>query len=258
MYRKFSLIFITAILLTTALTGCDSEIKNESTTVSNESIQALIDKTTPMTDGDLIKVSKTDENGNLSIEYYDADDNLVENFVWGDNGTIISHHVMKYNENNKITSKEEIAEDGNKPIVESYNYDNNGELSSVSKKEFSQGNLTKETIFNDAGDVTQYIYNHFENGLLLKTERCNSDNKINEYVVNEYNDKAQLIKATTFDSDNKQKNSTTFEYSDKHLIKESYFDSNDNLTKYYVFTYNADGTTNTSTLYDADGNIKAQ
>ena len=51
------------------------------TTDNSQQIMDAIDKSSPITTGNLITKTDTDEDGNLNINYYDSNGNLVDNYT---------------------------------------------------------------------------------------------------------------------------------------------------------------------------------
>lgn len=260
MRKAIPVLLLSAAFVAVLLGGCDKVVSEESTTDINEKIIETIDKSSPITQGNLITKTNTDTDGNVSIEYYDSVGNLVESYKWNKDDVILSHSVITYDVNNNVQKKEEIGADGSSTSVESYHYDSNGNVSSTTLNEFDDGKLSKSTSFDSEGNVTGYSLSEYdENDYLIKIERYDNNDQLCEYYTYEYNDLGQTTKYSAFDSDNNLLRYTIFEFNDKGLpVKEKYYNGNNELESYYSFTYYEDGTMASSTSYDAQGNLLSE
>ena len=256
MRKAIPLFILSAALISVLTTGCKTTITDESTTDVNDQIIETIEKSKPITQGNLITKTNTDDDGNVSVDYYNSDGNLVESYLWNDN-EVLSHSIITYTSDNNIQKKEEIDSDGSSSSVESYFYDNAGNLQSKTLNEFSEGRLSKSTTYSSDGKVTGYSVSEYnEDDLLIKINRYDNNDKLCEYYTYEYNDKGQAIKYSAFDSNNQLIRYTLFEFDDKGLIqREEYYDGKDSLENYYIFTYDYNGNMISSANYDADGNL---
>lgn len=257
MRKAIPLILLSAALVTVALSGCDKKMTEEPTTDLNEKIIATIDKSLPVTKGNLITKTNTDTEGNVAIEYYDSVGNLVESYLWSEDDEILSHSVITYTPDNNIRQKEEIAPDGTSSSVESYQYDNEGNFKSKTLNEFEEGKLSKSTSYGADGKITGYSLSEYsDEGLLKKIERFNNSDELCEYYTYEYNDIGQTVKYSAFSSEDELIRYTLFEYNEKGLLTtEKYYDGENKLENYYSFTYYDDGTMQSSASYDSQGNL---
>lgn len=255
MLKTIALLVLSSALVTLLLTSCSKQTSDELTTDENERIIAAIDKSTPLSEGNLITKTETDSDGNLNINYYDSDGNLVENFVWTDYDKNISHTVLKYSDDNLLVEKEEISPDGSTDSVESYRYDSENNLTQKTFSEILNGKTTKSTVFDAQDNIlgsTAFAFNAADR--LSKVEKFDKNNNLVEYLVYEYNEKNQNTKCSTFGSDEKLIRYSCFEYNSSGLVtKEQNFDGNHNLIDYYETEYSADGTMTASRHFDSQG-----
>lgn len=259
MYKAISILILGAIFASCLLCSCDADKSIEQTTGDNDRIIAAIDKSSPITDGNLIAKTNTDDDGNINIEYFDNSGNLVEQFLWQDEKAI-SHTVMKYSQDNKIMSKEEISPDGQSNVVYSYQYDSDSNITCTTISTFTDGMLTKSSTYDSDENITgnsYYYYNDSEN--LIKVERCDGADKLIEYFEYEYNSNGEKSKYSAFSADGAIKKYTTFEYNEDSLLsQEKYFDASDVLQSRFVYEYYDSGSLKSSTQYDNDGNVITQ
>ncbi len=246
-------------MLTILFTSCVKQRSEEPTTDDNDRIIAAIDKSTPISQGNLITKTDTDNEGNLNINYFDSDGNLVENFVWTETENI-AHSVMTYSDSNMLILKEEINADGKTSSVEAYKYDTENNLTEKTVSEVQDGKTTKSTVYDSDDKIlnsTAFSFN--ANDTLSKKEIFDSKNKLVEYLIYEYNDKFQNTKCSVFNADSTLKSYTCFEYNSSGLItKEQKFDGKDNLLDYYEMDYAADGSLSASRHFDSDGNLLSE
>ncbi len=255
MRKTISLIIFTAMVLTSSLTGCDINVSDAHTTELSDKVISVIDKSTPITQGNLITKTKTDDNGSISVDYYNSNGNMVESYVWDKNDNMTSHSVMTYDANNNITLKEHIDANGNRPFTENFYYTHDGKLDSKAEREYSDGKLTKETNFDSNGKKTGHSLTHYKDTLLVKVERFEADGELDQYYVYEYNDNKQTIKYSSYNGDGELEKYTTFEYKNNVLAKEMYFDDDDELIKYYLFEYFESGNKKSVNCYDKDNKL---
>ena len=255
MYKAISLLLVSATLFAVALSGCSPQIAEEETT-DNSSIITALDNSSPITKGNLITKTNTDENGNININYFDTNGNLVENYVWDDNEKI-SHSVMTYSDSDKLMQKEELSPDGKQNKVESYKYDSDDNLQQKTVNEFKDGKLTISEIYNSDNMLTSKSLSFYNDaGKLNKIERYDSQDKLEEYYTYEYNDDGRTVKYSAYDSNESLVKYTTFEYNDNGLLAfERFFDKDGNSDGYYSFTYHESGNIKSSEKYDSNGKL---
>lgn len=260
MRKVIPLLLFSAVIVAISLSGCDNKVTEEETTDVNEKIIATIDKSLPVTKGNLITKTNTDVDGNIAINYYDSVGNLVESYLWSEDDEILSHSIITYTPDNNVQQKEEIAPDGSSTSVESYQYDNNGDLKTKTINEFNDGKLSKSTSYSADGEITGYSLSEYsEEGLLEKIERFDNSNKLCEYYTYEYNDFGQTIKYSSFNSEHNLICYTLFDYNKKGLLEtEKYYNSENKLENYYLFTYYDNGSIQSSASYDSQGNLLSE
>lgn len=253
MNKAISLMILAAMIFTLVLCSCSPQPAEEETTDNSQQVIDAIDKSSPITAGNLITKTNTDENGNLNIDYYDSKGNLVENFVWSDDENI-SHSLMKYSSSDMLIQKEEISPDGQKNKVESYQYDDDNKIKKTTVSEFEDGKVKVLTTLDADNKVTSKSLSFYESGKLSKVERYDAADKLEEYYTYEYNEDGKTSKYSAFLADGTLKKYTTFEYNEKGLLEtERYFDGKDNPDGYYSFTYHDSGNMKSSTYYDSEG-----
>lgn len=259
MYKAISILVLGAVFAACLLCSCDADKSEELTTDINDKVISAIDKSSPITDGNLITKTNTDDDGNINIDYFDNKGNLVEQFVWQDESTK-SHTVMKYSEDNKVMSKEEISPDGQSNVVYSYQYDSDNNITGTTVSTFSDGMLKKSSTCDSDDNVTSnsyYFYDDSKN--LTKIERRDSNDALIEYFEYTYDTDGQKSKYSSFAADGAIKKYTLFEYNDKsQLIQEKYFDSSDVMQYRFVYEYFDSGNMKSSTQYDSNDNIVSQ
>ena len=258
MHKAFSAIIAATFSLTVLLCGCDKTDSDESSTDYNEQLIEIIDKSTPITDGNLITKTNTDNDGNINVDYYDNNGNLVEQFLWEDDANK-THTVMTYSQDNKMLTKEELSPDGQSNVVYSYQYDEKNSLTSSTESVYSDGALSKSVNYdaeNNETGRTEYHYN--DSKQLIRIERFDNS-EIAEYFEYEYNTEGLASKYASYSADGKIKKYTTFEYNDQSLISVEYsFDSSDVLQNRIEYEYYASGEMKSCTKYDSNGNILTQ
>lgn len=259
MYKAISLLVISAVLLTFTLCSCNINVAEEETTDNSESVMAAIDKSSPITSGNLITKTNTDDNGNININYYDSKGNLVENFVWSDDENV-EHTLMKYSESNLLLQKEEIAPDGKKNFVESYQYDKDNKIQQKTVSEFEDGKLKISTAYNAKNEKTSHSISFYnDTDKLSKVERYDENDSLEEYYMYEYNDDGKTVKYSAFDAEGNLKKYTTFDYNDNgQLSIERYFSNDNKLENYYKFEYFENGDMKSSSYYDSEGNLLSE
>lgn len=241
------------------LCGCDNSISEEETTDLNEAVIQTIDKSKPVTSGNLITKTKTDSDDNIHIEYYDSVGNLVENFVWDKNDTAVSHSIIRYTPDNKIQKKEEIFPGTTNSTIETYQYDSEGNISSKNVSEYKENKLYKSTNYDDDGNILSYSVSEYTGELRTKVEKFDSADTLIEYYTYEYNQSGDMTKYSTFDNNGKIIKYTLFEYSESHLLlSEKYYNADDSIKNYNVYIYNDDGTKKSVISYDAQGNLLSE
>ena len=258
MYKAISLLVLSAALIAVALSGCAPHVAEEETT-DNSNIISAIDNSSPITKGNLITKTKTDENGNINVNYFDTNGNLVENFVWDDD-LKISHSVMTYSDTDKLMQKEELSPDGKQNKVESYRYDSEDNLQQKTVSEFEDGKLTVSTIYNSDDKLTSKSLSFYNDaGKLEKIERYNSQDVLEEYYTYEYNENGQTVKYSAYNADGSLLKYTIFEYNENgKLAFERFYDRDDNSDGYYAFTYHESGNMKSSAKYDAEGKLLSE
>ena len=258
MHKAFAAIIAAALSLTVLLCGCSTKDSKESSTDNNEMLIEIIDKSTPITDGNLITKTNTDDDGNINVDYYDNNGNLVEQFLW-ENDEKKAHTVMKYSQDNKMLTKEELSPDGQSNVIYSYEYDEKNNLSSSTESVYSDGALSKSVTYDaDSNETGRTEYRYNDNGQLTKIERYDNSG-IAEYFEYEYNSDGLASKYASYSADGKIKKYTTFEYNDKALISVEYsYDASDVLQDRIVYEYYASGAMKSCTKYDASRNILTQ
>ncbi len=256
MHKAIPLILFSAVFISVLMTGCNNTVIEEPTTDTNEKIIETIEKSKPVTQGNLITKTNTDDEGKVSVEYYDSFGNLVESYLWNNN-EVLSHSIITYTPDNNIQRKEEIDANGLNSSIESFKYDNEGNLQSKTFNEFTDGRLTKSTNYDSGGNVTGYSVSEYnDDDLLVKINRYDNNDSLLDYYTYEYNDKSQAVRYSGFDSEDNLLRYTVFDFNDKGLIQtEKYYDSNNNLESYYSFTYDENGNMIMSSSFDAEGNL---
>lgn len=258
MNKAIPLMILASMILTLLLCSCSPKPAEEETTDNSQQIINAIDKSSPITTGNLITKTNTDENGNLNIDYYDSNGNIVENFVWSDDKNI-SHSLMKYSSSDLLVQKEDISPDGKRNKVESYQYDENNKIQRTTVSEFEDGKLKVSTIFDSENKKTSQSLSFYEDDRLSKVERYDAEDKMEEYYVYEYNEDGKTAKYSAYSADGTLKKYTTFEYNEKGLLEtEKYFDGNDNPDGYYSFTYHDSGNMKSSTYYNSEGKMVSE
>lgn len=259
MQKAISILILGAITLSCLLCSCDLDSGHEETTDVNDEIIEAIDRSSPITDGNLITKTDTDEDGNINIKYFDNKDNLVEQYIWNDEKEV-SHVVMTYSSTDKITKKEEISSDGQTNIVYSYQYDSDDVLQQTTISTFENGMMKKTCTYDNEDNQTSVsIYHYTDSNRLTKIERYDGENILQEYFEYEYNESGLTTKYSAYTASGQIKKYTTFEYNDaSQLVKEKYFDAADSLQNYFVYEYHESGNTKSCTKYDADGSLISQ
>lgn len=259
MQKAISFLLIGTVVMSLLLCACDATGGTEETSDQNDEIIAAIDKSSPITSGNLITKSKIDEDGNVNISYYDNHDNLVEQYVWHD-GNQKSHTVMTYSETKQLMTKEELTPEGSHNLLTKYKYDSEDKLQQKTINEFEYGQLTKSTTYNADEKLTGYsllFYNDADR--LSKIERYDADGEMQEYFMYEYDGDGHISKYSAYTEDGALKQYTTIAYNDKGWpIEEKYFDDEDKLQGYCIFDYDDSGNLKTSSHYDAEGNLLSQ
>ena len=242
-------------MLSCIMCGCDTASGNEETTDMNEDIIAAIDRSAPITTGNLITKTSTDTDGNINICYYDNNDNLVEKYVW-DEDSEVSHVIMSYSATAKLITKEDISPDGQTNTVYSYKYDSDDTLSQTTVSEFEDGFLAKSTTYDSEENVTGYsLYFYNDTKGLSKIEIYDEGDTLLEYFMYEYDANGNKVKYSAFSADGNLEQYTTFEYNDASLlVKEKYFNSANELQNYSIYEYYDSGSMKTAAKYDSDGN----
>ncbi len=251
-------LLFSATLLMFLFCGCNNIVREEETTDVNETVIQTIEKSKPVTSGNLITKTKTDSEGNIHVEYHDSVGNLVEEYVWNNNDTIISHSIMRYTPDNKIQKKEEIHPADNYSVITSYQYDGAGNLFKKTASSYINDRLSTTFIIDGDNNLIEHSKSTYENDLLAKVERFDKNDSLIEYSTYDYNESAQLIKHSVFDKDGNIIRYTLFEYNETLLVSEKYYSADDSLKNYNEYTYNDDGTKKSVISYDADGTLLAE
>ena len=188
MKKSISFFLLGAALLAVLLSGCDAAGGNEPSTDNSEAFLSVIEKSSPITSGNLITKTKTDEDGNIIVQYYDNENNLVEYFTWDDGwDDLIEHAVMTYSESDKIMSKEIIDPEGKENIYTSYQYDSDDNLLQYTVSEYKDGLLHKATVFDSSDKETGYTLSYYnDSAKVTKVERYDSHDDLCEYYMYEY------------------------------------------------------------------------
>lgn len=259
MYKTVSVFIFAAFCISLILSACDINTDNEYESESNNEIIEVIDKSKPITDGNLITKTNTEKDGSINVEYFDNSDNLVEQYVWKDDAPV-SHYVMTYTDDNLVMTKEEISPDGSDNVVYSYQYDSDNSIFQTTKSIYKDGMLTKSEIYDSNNTVTEsthYTYN--ENKKLSQVRRFDNNDILLEYFSYEYTDNGLMKKYSSHTADGDIKMYTTFEYnSEALLICEKYFNEKNELQYSMSYDYYESGTKKSSTKYDSQGNILSQ
>ncbi len=259
MVRTIAALLISSVVLTFLLASCSKTNTEEPTTDDTDRVIAAIDKSIPVTQGNLITKTETDSDGNLNINYYNSDGNLVENFVWTETENI-AHSLMTYSETDKLIQKENLSPQGITASVESYLYDSEDNLEKKTVNVYEDGKNKTSTTYDANDNVlnsSAYSYNDIE--LLAKIEIFDKNNNLTEYYCYEYNNKNQNVKYSAYSADSTLKKYTAFEYNDAGLItSERNFDSDDNLLDYYTMEYNDNNELVASRHFDSQGNLTSE
>ena len=255
MYKIISVLLAVSVVITLLLCGCSTKTVEEETT-EDSAVISVIDRSNPVTKGNLITKTSTDENGKITVDYYDSDDNLVESFVWDDDKNV-SHVAMSYSDSGKLAQKENISSDGKSNVIESYQYDESGNIQKKTVSEFENGNIKVSTVYDADNQKIRYSLSSYnENDKIAKIESYDKNDKLEEYYTYDYNDKNQTVRYSVYDADSKIKKYTTFEYNeDGALSGEKFYNKDDVLEQYYVFTYYESGQMKSSSYYDGKGNL---
>ena len=67
MLKTIALLVLSSALVAILFTSCSEQTSDEPTSVTNDRIIAAIDKSVPISEGNLITKTETDENGNLKM-----------------------------------------------------------------------------------------------------------------------------------------------------------------------------------------------
>ncbi len=259
MVKTIAALLISSVAITLLLASCSKSNSEEPTTDDTDKVIAAIDKSIPVTSGNLITKTETDADGNLNINYYNSDGNLVENFVWTETENI-SHSLMTYSETDKLMQKEYLTPQGITSSVESYVYDSADNLEKKTVNVYEDGKNMTSTTYDADNNVlnsSTYSYNNIE--LLTKIEIFDKDNNLSEYFCYEYNDKNQNVKYSAYGADSTLKKYTTFEYNDAGLtVAERNFDRENNLLDYYTMEYSDNNELVASRHFDGQGNLTSE
>lgn len=258
MKKVLSMIVLGAVGTALLLASCDANTTSddESTQLSEEMVQ-IIEKSSPVTSGNLITKTNSGSDGNVYVEYYDNNDNLVEEYVWNDD-EFISHTVTTYTQSNLYATKEFIAQDGSRNLLYSYEYENES-LVATKLSEYENGLLKKSTTTDADGNVTGYSVNSYNsNNQIEKIEIFNADDVLSEYYTYTYDSEGRQTKYSACSADGTVLKYTAFEYSENGTVTEKYFDAKGTLEKYFIKEYFKDGNIKSNTEYDSQGNIISQ
>lgn len=258
MRKTISLLLIGAAVMSVLLCSCDPNAQEEPSTEEESRIIAAIDKSTPVTAGNLITKTKT-SGDDLVVEYYDSNSNLVESFVWTDDDSQKQHSVMTYTEDNLLSSRTELTPDGSNSIVTMYQYNSDSSVQSKTVSEYEQGVITKASTYDANDEMTGHSDYHYDDDKLTKIERFDGEDNLAEYFVYDYDDSDRAVKYSSYSPDEKLKKYSTFSFDENgKLAEEKYFNGNNELESYYKFSYYSNGVMKESTHYDANGKILSQ
>ncbi len=256
MRKTVLLITFSAAIIAAVLCSCGT-VKEEETTNGDESVSYAVDRSYPITDGNLITKVKIDDEDCVNVEYYDNDGNLVEVFVW-DEEYQKAHTLMKYS-GDKMVSKEELTPDGSHSLLTTYYYDDNGNASGSTVSEYEKGNIAKSTTYDKDGKITgRSESERDENNRLIKISKYDGNDTLLEYTQYEYKDEKNVnpYKLSVYNGDESLKSYTEFTYNDDDLcVKESHFDKDGKLSDYYAYEYYDSKTAKSFSRYDADGTL---
>ena len=200
MHKALSAAIAGTLSLSVLLCGCAKKDSKESATDNNDRLIEIIDKSTPITDGNLITKTNSDSDGNINVDYYDNNGNLVEQYLWEDDAEK-AHTVMTYSEDNKMLTKEDISPDGQANVVYSYEYDENNSLSSSNESIYEDGALKKSTNYDADGNTIGYSEYYYDDARrLIKIDRYEAD-ALAEYFEYEYNSDGQTSKYSAYSAE---------------------------------------------------------
>ncbi len=257
--KKIVLLIVFCTAVTVFLfTSCDTNTTyDESSTQLSEEMSQLIEKSTPITSGNLITKTNSGSDGYVYVEYFDNDDNLVEEYVWNDD-EFISHVITTYTESNFYATKEIFDQDGNLNILYSYEYEDES-LVATKLSEFENGLLKKSTITDADGNITGYSVNSFnDSDQIEKIEVFDENDTMTAYYTYTYDNDGRQTKYCAYSADGSISKYTIFEYSENGTVTEKYYSGDDTLEKYFIKEYFEDGNIKSSTEYDSQGNIVSQ
>ena len=149
---------------------------------------------------------------------------------------------------------------GKSNIIESYQYDESGNLQKKTVSEFENGNIKISTVYDSDNQKIRYSLSTYNvNNKISKIESYDKTDKLEEYYTYDYNDANQTVKYSVYDANGNIKKYTTFEYNeDGALSVEKFYNNADVLEQYYVFTYYESGQMKSSSYYDGNGNQTTQ
>lgn len=257
MQKAISKILLGSLVLSVLLSSCSSDKTNgENSTDLSDEMVAVIEKSSPVTPGNLITKTSTDKKGNVSVIYYDSNDNPVEEYVWNGDDKI-SHTVTTYTSTNKVSTKENISPDGDSNIMYSYQYNDNDELIQSTVSEFEDSLLKKSTTYDADENITGYSLNTYtDSGSISGIYIYDANDNLLEYFRYKYNSSGYQSGYSAYSADGSLQKYTTTEYDDNgNAILEKYFDADGNLLKYFKTDYYESGNIKSRTEYDSSGKI---
>ena len=80
MYKAISILVLGAVFAACLLCSCDADKSEELTTDINDKVISAIDKSSPITDGNLITKTNTDDDGNINIDF-EGDASLIGSYI---------------------------------------------------------------------------------------------------------------------------------------------------------------------------------
>jgi len=172
-----------------------------------------IDRTVHDTDNKCACALKTECNKSKYV--YDAKGNLLESYTIDENGRIndsskyiynrrsVCSEIIKYT-GKKLAGKEVPVIDGER-VTGVITYDENGKIESILKYAYSGDEISEEKTLKSDGEVVSIVRNEFINGQLVsQTEKDNNGNviSISKFKRNINNDVIECLVTVTKESKN--------------------------------------------------------